>query len=152
MRYASMSLLAVLIVAACAGGGQQTEAPPATGAPTNAPTQSPLSATVGPTPSPFVATPLPAVPTATETDGAAGHSVTIANFAFNPATLQVGVGDTVTWTNSDSAAHTVTFEEGPNSGALETNDTFEHTFEAAGEFNYICSIHPSMQGKVSVGP
>ncbi len=87
----------------------------------------------------------PAVPGQTE-------SVSIIDFAFDPATLTVGVGDTVEWTNDGAAPHTVTFDEGPDSGTLNPGGTFSHTFDSVGEFNYICTIHPQMTGIVSVGP
>ncbi|WP_165644667.1 cupredoxin domain-containing protein [Oharaeibacter diazotrophicus] len=78
-------------------------------------------------------------------------TVTIANFTFEPAVLDVAVGTTVTWTNGDDIPHTVvetgkTFKSKP----LDTDDSFSHTFESAGEFAYFCSLHPHMTGKVVV--
>ena len=67
-------------------------------------------------------------------------AVTIANFAFDPADVEVAAGTTVTWTNDDS------FE----SEDMSQGDTFDHTFDAAGTFDYICAIHPSMKGTVTV--
>jgi plastocyanin len=78
-------------------------------------------------------------------------SVAIADFAFDPAEASVAAGDTVTWTNNDPAAHTVTFEDGSaDSGDLAQGATFEHTFDAAGEYAYRCDIHPSMTGTIVV--
>ena len=75
--------------------------------------------------------------------------VTIQGFAFNPATVEVSPGDTVRWTNKDSATHTVkgsSFE----SGSLEQGNTYEFTFTEPGVYDYTCSIHPSMKGTVTV--
>lgn len=76
-------------------------------------------------------------------------SVSIKNFAFSPATITVQPGTTVTWTNQDSATHTVN-STSFNSGNLSTGQTFTHAFTAAGTYNYTCGIHPSMQGTVIV--
>ncbi|HVN75078.1 MAG TPA: cupredoxin family copper-binding protein [Thermoanaerobaculaceae bacterium] len=77
--------------------------------------------------------------------------VTIDNFTFNPATITVPAGTTVTWTNRDDMPHTVVANDRSfRSGALDTEQTFSHTFEAPGTFVYFCSIHASMVGKVIV--
>lgn len=83
-----------------------------------------------------------------------------ADRAFFPATMNVPVGTTITWTNEDSVAHTVTsgtvdgFETSPDgifdSGDLAAGDTFSHTFTEEGEFTYYCTPHPWMQGTVRV--
>lgn len=78
-------------------------------------------------------------------------SVDIQNFAFSPATITVPVGTTITWTNRDSADHTVTSRSGVfNSGTLSPNDTFSFTFNTPGTFDYFCRIHPSMTATVIV--
>src|SRR5919107_1487922 len=79
-------------------------------------------------------------------------------YLYEPDTIQVNAGDTVTWTNTDDALHTVTSGSGTDenmgaefdSGMMSTRKTFEHTFGAAGEFPYFCIIHPDMIGKVLV--
>jgi plastocyanin len=82
---------------------------------------------------------------------AAGNAVSIANFAFAPASLTVAVGTTVTWTNSDTAGHTVTADDGSfKSNTLGTGATFAQTFAKAGTFAYHCSIHKSMTGTITV--
>jgi plastocyanin len=78
--------------------------------------------------------------------------VSIIDNAFDPATLSISAGDTVTWTNTGDLPHTVTFEEGPDSGTLSSGQTFQHTFDSMGTFTYICTIHPTMQGVVNVDP
>jgi plastocyanin len=78
-------------------------------------------------------------------------SVDIKNFAFNPSTLTAKVGAKVTWKNSDSTAHTVTFDDGSaDSNDIANNATFEHTFAAAGTFAYHCKIHTNMKGTITV--
>jgi plastocyanin len=106
-------------------------------------------------------TPSVAAPSAAQSGGSSGaasggaggaQSVEIKNFAFNPATLSVKVGDKVTWTNADSAAHTVTFDDGSaDSKNLAQNATFDHTFSTAGTFAYHCTIHSNMKGTITVG-
>ena len=79
------------------------------------------------------------------------YNVTIQNFSFDQTALSVKKGDTVIWTNKDSAPHTVTGNSGgPSSGTLNTNATYSFTFTSAGTFNYHCSFHPSMVGTVTV--
>ncbi|MEW6035512.1 MAG: cupredoxin family copper-binding protein [Candidatus Micrarchaeota archaeon] len=82
--------------------------------------------------------------------GGSGTSVTIQGFAFSPADLTVAKGTTVTWTNQDSAPHTVKFGDGTESPTLSKGQSYSRTFSEAGEFSYICGIHPSMTGKVKV--
>ena len=83
--------------------------------------------------------------------GGGTSAVDIKNFAFNPATTSVSAGSKVTWTNSDTAAHTVTFDDGSaDSGDLAAGATFDHTFATAGTFAYHCAIHSSMKGTVTV--
>jgi amicyanin len=80
---------------------------------------------------------------------AASQHVTIAGFKFSPATLTVRVGTTVTWTNSDSAAHNVS--GGPlHSPALNHGASYRHTFTKAGTYHYVCTFHPWMKGTVIV--
>ena len=79
----------------------------------------------------------------------------IKNFAFAPAALMVKVGATVTWTNQDTDAHTVTSAGtgGPlQSAVLATGQTYAHTFTAAGTYSYLCTIHPFMTATVTVTP
>jgi plastocyanin len=84
--------------------------------------------------------------------GGGGAEVSEEGIAFNPAEVTVGVGDTVTWTNNDSVGHDVTadsFSSG-DPGGMAPGDTFEHTFEEAGTFDYVCTVHPGMEGSVVV--
>ena len=80
-------------------------------------------------------------------------AVRIDNFNFTPLTLVVAPGTTVTWTNADDTPHTVREKDGKfKSAALDTDDTFSQTFTAPGEYEYFCSIHPRMVGKIVVKP
>ena len=79
------------------------------------------------------------------------------NECFIPAEVTVNVGETVTWSNDDSAAHTVTSGTptgGPDgtfdSSLFMADTTFSHTFDNAGEYNYFCMVHPWMTGKIQV--
>ncbi|NUP48221.1 MAG: cupredoxin family copper-binding protein [Catenulispora sp.] len=85
----------------------------------------------------------------------AGNAVAISGFAFGPAALTVKVGTTVTWTNKDSDAHTVTSQGsgGPlQSKALATGESYSYTFTAPGTYAYLCTIHPFMTATVTVTP
>ena len=89
---------------------------------------------------------------------------TLGDKGFSPNPINVKVGDTVTWTNSDNMEHTVTSGTGPrdrsmgkqfDSGlsgptVLTAGKTFTHQFTNAGEFPYFCEIHPTLVGKVVV--
>lgn len=82
---------------------------------------------------------------------AGGNSVAIQNFAFNPSTLTIKAGTTITWTNSDSAPHTVTSDNGAfDSGQISNGQAFSHTFSDAGTFSYHCSNHPNMKATIVV--
>ena len=82
---------------------------------------------------------------------AGAGAVTIKDFAFDPGDLSVAKGTTVTWKNDDSATHRIKSGDGSfDSKDLKNGDSFEHTFDTAGTFDYICGIHPSMKGKITV--
>lgn len=89
---------------------------------------------------------------------------TLTDTAVSPNPIEAKVGQTVVWTNDDTAFHTVTsgligaadagklFDSGLAGPTALTSKgkTFEHTFDAAGEFDYHCTLHPAMTGKVIV--
>jgi len=75
----------------------------------------------------------------------------LGNRAYNPGNVTVPVGATVTWTNTDSVAHTSTADGGRwSSGTLGPGQQFSTTFSTAGTFAYHCTIHPGMVGTVTV--
>jgi plastocyanin len=81
------------------------------------------------------------------TSAVATDKVEIKDFSYSPQAITVKVGTTVTWTNKDSVAHTVTASNGPekfDSGSIETGKTFTFTFTKAGDYKYFCTFHPSM--------
>jgi len=79
------------------------------------------------------------------------------NECFSPASITINVGDTVEWTNADTAAHTVTAgspSDGPSgvfdSSLVMADASYAFTFEETGTFNYFCMVHPWMTGSVTV--
>ncbi len=76
-------------------------------------------------------------------------SADIKGFTFIPDTITISRGDTVTWTNLDSVPHTATGDDF-DSGNLAKGQSWSHTFNIAGTFAYICTIHPYMHGEVVI--
>ncbi|MBV8196712.1 MAG: cupredoxin family copper-binding protein [Candidatus Eremiobacteraeota bacterium] len=77
--------------------------------------------------------------------------VHIRNDAFNPPVLTVEVGQSVTFTNNDDDAHTVTATDGTfDSKGLDTNGVWRHAFTQAGTYRYFCQLHPFMKGTIVV--
>ncbi len=89
---------------------------------------------------------------------------TLTDTSYSPNPIEVTVGQTVVWTNDDSAFHTVTsgsagapdvgkaFDSGLTGPTALTSKgkTFEHKFDTAGEYPYFCTLHPAMVGTVIV--
>lgn len=90
-----------------------------------------------------------AAPTSAEGD-AATTSVDIVDNAFEPSDIEVEPGAEVTWENTGNTTHTVTFEDGEDSGNLDSGATYSRTFDESGDYPYVCSIHPGMAGTVTV--
>lgn len=79
--------------------------------------------------------------------------IRIENFTFNPATLTVPLGATVTFDNNDDIPHTiVSIPLKARSKPLDTGDKYSFTFTTAGSFEYFCGLHPHMKGMVTVTP
>jgi plastocyanin len=73
------------------------------------------------------------------------------NINYLRGRLEVTVGTTVEWTNTDPLAHSVTaVDKSFNSGLVQPGKTYRHTFTKAGTFNYFCMPHPFMKGVVVV--
>jgi len=79
-------------------------------------------------------------------------AINIDNFTFNPATLAIAPRTEVTWTNKDDMPHTVVDTKGRfKSTTMDTDQSWTHRFDEPGTYEYLCSIHPQMKGKVVVG-
>ncbi|MCC6790150.1 MAG: cupredoxin family copper-binding protein [Thermomicrobiales bacterium] len=75
----------------------------------------------------------------------------IVDFAFNPGTIEIAAGTTVTWTNTDSVPHTVSQTGGGfESGKLDQGQRFSFTFDEPGPYEYFCQYHPNMTGTIIV--
>jgi plastocyanin len=79
----------------------------------------------------------------------AGMTVSMKDFAFNPSTFTVKVGEVVTFKNDDSVGHTVSID-GVDKGAVAPGATLEWTPDTAGTFPLKCTIHPQMTGTITV--
>jgi len=124
-----LALVSAALMFAIACGGYS--------APSTAPSPMP-----SPTPSPGVPSSSVVIPVGAESLG---------NRAYMPAELNVAVGTTVTWMNTDSTSHTSTSNAaGWNSGIVAPAGQFSFAFQTAGTFPYHCTIHPGMVGTVVV--
>lgn len=89
-------------------------------------------------------------PAPTTAASGAELDITIEGFSYTGAET-AAVGDTVSITNEDTIGHTWTEVDGEfDSGTLAEGETFEFTFDEAGEFDYFCSVHPEMAGTITV--
>lgn len=78
-------------------------------------------------------------------------AVSILDYSFEATTVEIPVGTTVTWTNDGGVIHTTTSTDGLwDSGIMSSGDVFSHTFDEAGSFTYICTVHPIMIGTIVV--
>jgi len=90
--------------------------------------------------------------TATPANSPTANTITIQGSSFNPSTITVAKGDTVTWVNNDTYTHHVasdtagTFDLGDQPNGASTS----YTFDKSGTFKYHCTIHTSMKGTVIV--
>lgn len=88
---------------------------------------------------------------ATPSGGVTADAIEIKEFKFNPGDAVVKVGQKIVWTNEDTAPHDVVADDGSfKSETLEKDDEFAYTADKAGSFPYICSIHPTMKGTLTV--
>ncbi len=78
------------------------------------------------------------------------NAITVADNTFTPSATTLAVGTTATWTWTGSAPHNVTFDDGTKS-ATQTTGTYARTFNAAGTYNYHCTVHgAAMSGVVTI--
>ena len=79
------------------------------------------------------------------------HEVSIDNFSFTPMEMTIPAGTQVTWINKDDVPHTViSVDHKFKSQALDTDEKFSFTFSNPGTYEYFCSVHPKMTGKIFV--
>jgi len=96
------------------------------------------------------ATPAPS-PAASGQSGATEQAINIQGFAFDPPSLEIPAGTTVTWTNQDSAPHTATADDGSfQSGKLDQSKSFSFTFDTPGTYKYHCEFHANMTATITV--
>ena len=94
---------------------------------------------------------LPPRSVAAAQDKSATNTVTIDNFTFAPMELTVPAGAQVSWINKDDVPHTVvSVDHKFKSRALDTDEKFSFTFQDPGTYEYFCSVHPKMTGKIIV--
>ncbi len=78
-------------------------------------------------------------------------AVSIENFSFEATSVTIKAGTTVTWTNHDATAHTVTADDGSyDSGSLAQDGAYSYTYQKAGTYKYHCKFHTMMTGTVVV--
>jgi len=125
----------VLLLAACSSGGATT-APSA-----EAPAEPSAEASAAP----------PAEAACVPSAAGGEVDVAIADFNFDPASITATAGQTVTFTNSDSAPHTATLDDGscttPN---INQGESSALTFNVAGTYPFHCNVHPNMKGTITV--
>ncbi|MDQ3493837.1 MAG: cupredoxin domain-containing protein [Chloroflexota bacterium] len=149
-RYPAAAALAFVLVAC---GGTPATQPPAASVP--AASEAPGASQAPESEAPESEAPESEAPESeappSEAAGSDSASVAIADNSFSPTAVEVSVGGEVVWSHRGQNPHTVTFaDDGPDSGNLAGGETFRTTFDEAGEFSYVCEIHPQMQGTVTV--
>jgi plastocyanin len=78
------------------------------------------------------------------------HRVSMESMKYAPETLQVALGDTVTWTNRDLVPHTVSADKSLESGTIEGEREWRYLAKQKGRLDYICRFHPGMRGTLIV--
>lgn len=130
---------AVLLLAACSSGAATSA--PASAAPSAAPSvEASMEASA------------PAAGAAcAPSSEAGGVAVAIEDFTFNPADITASVGQTITFSNSDSAPHTATLDDDtcttPN---ISQGGSDGLVFNAAGTYPFHCNVHPNMKGTITI--
>ena len=97
--------------------------------------------------------PAAAAAASAQSSGASARTVSIGNFAFSPASLEVPAGTQVTWSNEDDVPHTVVATDGGpviKSPPLDTDQKYTTVLSKPGTYRYFCSLHPHMTGTIVV--
>jgi plastocyanin len=93
-------------------------------------------------------------PSTSASTPAAGGAVTVdmQNIAFDPKSVTVKVGQTIEWVNKDSVDHNVVATKGENfkSDTFGKDGTYKYTVDKAGTIDYVCTLHPGMEGSITV--
>ena len=76
--------------------------------------------------------------------------VNVASFSFLPAKISAQVGKTLTFFNSDDTPHQISVANGPRTAVFLRGQRASLTFDKAGEYSYICGLHPTMKGVIEV--
>jgi plastocyanin len=94
----------------------------------------------------------PAPATTSRGSGGGAIAVTMKDIAFSPQSVRVRVGQKVDWTNDDSVAHNVTATSGASfrSSDFGQGGTFSYSPTRAGTIDYVCTLHPGMDGTIVV--
>lgn len=85
----------------------------------------------------------------------AAHAISIKNLQFDPGTMDMATGDTVTWTNNeeDGTSHNITSDDGSSFVTpedIQPGETFSYTPSSPGTYSYHCRIHPQTTGTLNV--
>ena len=78
------------------------------------------------------------------------HTIRIHEMKFDPASLEINVGDTVIWRNDDIVPHTATSRGSFDSRGIDPGKTWEHVADKKGAYVYICAYHPTMKAALAV--
>ena len=150
LKFVSLFVLAALVLAACTSPATPTKA---SDMPTESMEETLMATetmTAMATETPSMETKAPS-PESTSDDSPDGMEVEIEDFAYVANMLTVKVGTTVTWTNKDTARHTVSSDTGVfESGLFGKGESFSYTFTEVGVFPYYCAPHPYMKGTITV--
>ena len=90
-----------------------------------------------------------------KTTPASGKTVRVSmkEIRYIPRDVTVGVGDKIVWTNDDPVAHTATSDPDGgkfDSGTVQQGKTFEYVAREKGKIPYVCTIHPTQTGSITV--
>lgn len=137
-----LAILCIMAVLAVAAGCSQPAQP--------APAAPQVPAQVTPSATSAASIPATSAPAPAKTPSVSDNTITIRKMAFNPSHITVKAGADVRWVNSDSVTHRIQFADNLRSPVFAVGDSWTTSFTKPGEYDYICMIHPSMQGSITV--